>query len=56
MKITPIPLMKMNKKVGDSSATMVALSGATVGAATRGTFIRKATSVLSLGILPVFHG
>ncbi len=44
------------KKVGDSSATMVALSGATVGAATRGTFIRKATSVLSLGILPVFHG
>ena len=44
------------KKVGDSSATMVALSGATVGASTKGTFLRKTASALSLSILPVFHG
>ena len=44
------------KKVGDSSSTMVALSGATVGANTKGTFLRKTASALSLSILPVFHG
>ena len=44
------------KKVGDSSSTMVALSGATVGASTKGTFLRKTASALSLSILPVFHG
>lgn len=31
------------------------LAGATVGVTTKGTWIRKATSALSLGILPVFH-
>jgi hypothetical protein len=32
------------------------LAGATIGVTTTGTWLRKADSALSLGILPVFHG
>lgn len=42
----------MNSVTG---GTPEVLTGATVGVTTTGTWIRKATSALSLGILPVFH-
>jgi hypothetical protein len=39
-----------------TGGTPEVLTSATVGVTTTGTWIRKATSALSLGILPVFHG
>lgn len=42
--------------VGPNAASMGVLTAATIDANTRGTWVRKSTSALSLGILPVFHG
>lgn len=39
----------------DSNGTPEALTGATIATTTKGIWTRKATSALSLGILPVFH-
>lgn len=43
-------------KVGPDANNMGLLTAATIAATTRGTWVRKSTSALSLGILPVFHG
>ena len=42
-------------EIKDGSGDMIPLAGATLDAATRGAFVRKSTSALSLGILPIFH-
>lgn len=41
--------------VGDTAESHGLLTAATIGTATRGAWVRKASSALSLGILPVFH-
>ena len=41
--------------VGDTTESHGLLTAATIGTATRGAWVRKASSALSLGILPVFH-
>jgi hypothetical protein len=43
----------MNSVTG---GTPEVLTGATIGVTTTGTWLRKASSALSLGILPIFHG
>jgi hypothetical protein len=42
-------------EVGHGQDNMTTLAGAPIDATTKGAFERKATSVLSLGILPIFH-
>lgn len=42
--------------VGADAEAMAALTGTTIDATIKGTWVRKSTSALSLGILPVFHG
>ncbi len=42
-------------QIGTGGSAMRDLSGATVAVGDKGAFVRKATSALTLGILPIFH-